>query len=346
MSWLAGIVGAIKERARSLLAAPLRSMLRGPSGGTPVVRTRPTKTEKKMRRYLRVTERRKYGREVKAAKLRDAQQERREWLQTLDAEGRAEEKRLAHEAMAATRLANDALKASELARLKTVYADGSGATRVAIDLAYMEKMSPKERKSLGRQLGYAYSTNRKLDHPFALHVCALPAAEVATSDWLPNGFDRWTVRTTEGEAGASFPVDELIYLSPDSPNVLDRIDPAHVYVVGGLVDGTVKKSTTLRRAQQLGVRTARLPIQEHAAALKHVLTINGVIELLARFRDTGDWATALQPDLLSLAKKNSRGIAPRKGGDAGPSGEGEGAGQAAVGGAPAAADDAGTDART
>jgi tRNA (guanine9-N1)-methyltransferase len=339
-SWVSGVVGAIRDATHSLLAArPWRSMLAATAGGAPVARTRPTKSEKKLRRYLKVTERRKHGREVKAAKLRDAQTERRAWFQTLDADARAEAQRAQREASASARLATDAVKAAELARLKAAYAEGSGATRVAIDLAYMEQMSLKERKSLGRQLGYAYSTNRKLDAPFALHVCGLPAAAVAASEWLPSGFERWTVRTTDGEAGASFPLGELVYLSPDSPHVLVAVDPAHTYVVGGLVDGTVKKSTTMRRARELGVRTARLPIQEHAAALKSVLTINGVVELLARFRDTGDWATALQPDLLSLAKKNARGVA------AGRAGEGGGASAAAAAagavGAPAAADDAG-----
>jgi Trm5-related predicted tRNA methylase len=33
-----------------------------------------------------------------------------------------------------------------------------------------------------------------------------------------------------------FPQSSLVYLSPDSPNVLEQLDPTKVYVIGGLVD--------------------------------------------------------------------------------------------------------------
>ncbi|XP_076365760.1 tRNA methyltransferase 10 homolog A-like [Tachypleus tridentatus] len=35
--------------------------------------------------------------------------------------------------------------------------------------------------------------------------------------------------------------EELIYLSPDSPHVLTDLNPEVVYVIGGLVDETVKR---------------------------------------------------------------------------------------------------------
>ena len=37
---------------------------------------------------------------------------------------------------------------------------------------------------------------------------------------------------------------QVVYLTPDSDNVLRKIDPSLVYVIGGLVDDTVLKDTS------------------------------------------------------------------------------------------------------
>jgi hypothetical protein len=42
-----------------------------------------------------------------------------------------------------------------------------------------------------------------------------------------------------------------------------EVDPAKVYVIGGLVDTQVIKWASLRRAQQHHVPCARLPLREH-----------------------------------------------------------------------------------
>ncbi len=38
-----------------------------------------------------------------------------------------------------------------------------------------------------------------------------------------------------------FQQDDVVYLSPDSDNVLQSVDAGKVYVLGGLVDETVQK---------------------------------------------------------------------------------------------------------
>eukprot|EP01126_Amoeba_proteus_P014313 TRINITY_DN16250_c0_g1_i2.p1 TRINITY_DN16250_c0_g1~~TRINITY_DN16250_c0_g1_i2.p1 ORF type:complete len:154 (-),score=44.76 TRINITY_DN16250_c0_g1_i2:100-561(-) len=59
-----------------------------------------------------------------------------------------------------------------------------------------------------------------------------------------------------------FPSEDLIYLSPDSENILIELDHTKVYVIGGLVDHNQLKGLSLRRAREQGISTARLPICE------------------------------------------------------------------------------------
>ena len=46
---------------------------------------------------------------------------------------------------------------------------------------------------------------------------------------------------TEKSPEDLFQSEDLIYLSPDSKNILTSLDASKIYVIGGIVDGTVKK---------------------------------------------------------------------------------------------------------
>ena len=63
-------------------------------------------------------------------------------------------------------------------------------------------------------------------------------------------------------------------------NVIAR--RVQVYVVGGLVDRSVKKQASLSRAAALGARCVRLPLQEYAPGVNNArlpLTLCAVLEL-------------------------------------------------------------------
>ncbi|NXD73596.1 TM10B methyltransferase, partial [Eolophus roseicapillus] len=76
-----------------------------------------------------------------------------------------------------------------------------------------------------------------------------------------------------------FPLDAIVYLTPDSENVLEDIDPNKVYILGGLVDESIHKKLTLQRAREQSLQTARLPIREYM--VKAVNTKNYHSETLA-----------------------------------------------------------------
>lgn len=283
-----GGLAGILRLAMQFFAHPWLAFLRT----TVATSKRPSKTEKKFARYLRCKE----GHRRKAARIREqraeaastAREKREAYLATLSADERAKVEAERLQSFLAIRKSAEEAKAAETARLLDALDSG---LRVAIDCAYNTLMSQKEQKSLARQLCFAYASNRKLAEPFSLHICGLGDSLPHS---LPDGFDRWHVRTAAEEACAHFPREQVVYLTPDSPHTLDAIDERCAYVIGGLVDGTIKKSQSLQRAEQWGVRTARLPIQEHALDCKPVLTINGVVELLAAFRETANWGEAIR----------------------------------------------------
>ncbi|KAI8251723.1 tRNA (guanine(9)-N1)-methyltransferase [Colletotrichum sp. SAR11_239] len=112
------------------------------------------------------------------------------------------------------------------------------------------------------------------------------------------------------------PVDELkniVYLSADSPNTIDRLEPGVSYVIGGLVDRNREKGLCHRRARELGIKTAKLPIGEYMnISSRRVLATNHVMEIMLKWLETGDWAEAF----LSVIPKRKEAHLKGEGGSA------------------------------
>ncbi|NXD30160.1 TM10B methyltransferase, partial [Spelaeornis formosus] len=103
-----------------------------------------------------------------------------------------------------------------------------------------------------------------------------------------------------------FPLEAIVYLTPDSENVLEDIDPNKVYVLGGLVDESIHKQLTLRRARQQSLQTARLPIREYMVKAPNArnyhsetLAINQVFDVLSTYYETRSWPAALRAGVSS-----------------------------------------------
>ncbi|NXN16093.1 TM10B methyltransferase, partial [Indicator maculatus] len=98
-----------------------------------------------------------------------------------------------------------------------------------------------------------------------------------------------------------FPLEAVVYLTPDSENVLEDIDANKVYVLGGLVDESIHKKLTLQRAQEQALQTARLPIREYMVKStstrnyhSETLAINQVFDVLSTYYKTQSWPAALK----------------------------------------------------
>lgn len=168
---------------------------------------------------------------------------------------------------------------------------------VVIDLDFDALMTERERTSLACQLGYCYSANRNAGFSLRLHLSSLHgrmAAQVARV----GGSENWPVARHESSYLEAFDRDSLVYLSSESEHVLDALDPARVYVIGGLVDHNRHKGLTHSRAVAAGIATARLPIAEHVdteagGAGRRVLAVNHVFEILALRASGVAWPEAL-----------------------------------------------------
>lgn len=90
-----------------------------------------------------------------------------------------------------------------------------------------------------------------------------------------------------------FTTDSVVYLSADSSETLDKLEPYTSYVIGGLVDRNREKNLCQKRAVDKGIRTAKLPIGEYLQmASRKVLATNHVVEIMSKWLDHGDWSKA------------------------------------------------------
>jgi tRNA (guanine9-N1)-methyltransferase len=159
-------------------------------------------------------------------------------------------------------------------------------------------MSPKEVTSLASQIRYCYSDNRRSPHPVFVSATSFGGETRAVLEridgfpegWVGRGFDCHT----ESMEKVHDP-SKLVYLTSDSPNVLDDLDNDKVYVIGGIVDRNRLKRATMDRAKELGIATAKLPITQHLKLFTtKVLTCNHVFGILLKYRDCGkDWKKAM-----------------------------------------------------
>eukprot|EP01147_Barroeca_monosierra_P006953 gene6954-7609_t len=174
------------------------------------------------------------------------------------------------------------------------------AVCIAVDMGLGDCMSRKELIKLSDQVRRLYGAN--LSAPSPCHVYLTDMHSESTILKLCRrrnvGFEDYLLTLSEKTHLEIFPKDQLVFLTPDSPNVLVDVLPSKVYVLGGLVDEQIKKNLTLNRAVEASVTTARLPIPEfsNAGATRYapVLSINQVFEALLTVANNSDWGAALQ----------------------------------------------------
>jgi tRNA (guanine9-N1)-methyltransferase len=135
---------------------------------------------------------------------------------------------------------------------------------------------------------------------------------------------------TSGISGTSTPTHvesspSIIYLSSDSENTLTTLSPYTSYIIGGLVDKNRYKGICYKRARELGIPTAKLPIGEYMTMQSRtVMTTNHVVEIMIRWLEDGDWGKAF----LRVIPKRKEAKLKRKAGALNEEGERDAGGEA------------------
>ncbi|KAI4594041.1 tRNA (guanine(9)-N(1))-methyltransferase [Pestalotiopsis sp. 9143b] len=112
-------------------------------------------------------------------------------------------------------------------------------------------------------------------------------------EMAPTGRAKKHDPTPQPEPEAEDVDKSIVYLTADSPYVLDRLEPNTSYVIGGIIDRNRHKGLCYKVARERNVRTAKLPIGEFMVLHdRHVLATNHVVEIMLRWLELGDWGAA------------------------------------------------------
>ena len=197
-----------------------------------------------------------------------------------------------------------------------------------IDCAFDNLMHERERISLASQITRCYSDNhrapfkahlaisswggelrKRFDNILSQHYKKWRGVRVLEEDFV-EAADRateWMAGRGGGKLAGAFALNaedassskdlatqgEVVYLTSDSENTLDRLKPYSTYIIGGLVDKNRHKGICYKSACDRGVKTAKLPIGEYMdMQSRYVLATNHVVEIMVRWLECGDWGEA------------------------------------------------------
>ena len=174
--------------------------------------------------------------------------------------------------------------------------------RVAVECSFASVMNLKEHRSLLAQVLRVYGHNKKAPTPLDLHLTGLsvtPPECLPPPDHLSAWENDGQIKLLQPCAEEVWRPDELLWLSPDATKTLEAPLSQYrdrVIVIGGLIDKSVKKGMTLKRAVNSGAEAYRLPVREHAprADLHPIMTVTGVIQVLCALEGGATWADAFE----------------------------------------------------
>nr|XP_056711141.1 tRNA methyltransferase 10 homolog A [Euleptes europaea] len=166
--------------------------------------------------------------------------------------------------------------------------------RLIIDCSFDSLMELKDVKKLHKQIQRCYAENRKALHPVLFYLTSHGGQLKDNMDETDKGWINWKdIHIKPEHYSELVKKEDLVYLTSDSPDVLNELDESKAYVIGGLVDHNHHKGITYKRAQELGISHAQLPLGIFVKMnSRKVLAVNHVFEIILAYLEKRVWEEA------------------------------------------------------
>lgn len=182
--------------------------------------------------------------------------------------------------------------------------------RIVIDLDFEDYMTQNEISKSVQQVARIYAANRHSDNPSQLYLTSLKGKILDRFAIMNKGYANWDINHSDKDYVELFnePMlneienkEQFIYLTADTDDTLPSVDEildkyeSKIFIIGGLVDHNRHKKLCFDRAQQHGIRTAKLPITDHVKLnQRQILSTVTVFEiLLEAFSSHKPWSEIL-----------------------------------------------------
>ncbi|XP_020221155.1 tRNA (guanine(9)-N1)-methyltransferase [Cajanus cajan] len=228
---------------------------------------------------------------LKEQRRRDVERKRKEWEESLASVREDEREKLLESRRNLRKERMEKRSQEKECKRERLSLAREHGQNVVVDLQFSHLMNPNEIHSLVQQIMYCYAVNGRCVSPAHLWLTGCEGEMESALKRIP-GFEKWIIEKDNRSyiEALSDRKEDLVYLTADSETVLEELDLKKVYVIGGLVDRNRWKGITLKKAQEQGIQTAKLPIGNFMKmSSSQVLTVNQVVEILLKFLETRDW---------------------------------------------------------
>jgi len=173
--------------------------------------------------------------------------------------------------------------------------------RIIIDMGFGDDTKQSSLDNVCKQLGHVVVNNFAALRPSKLFAVGMNESveemlkEKASNAWLE---EKGLFESFEKNLLDVFHKDEIVYLSADAEETITSFESSKAYAIGGILDHNNLKGLTFKKAKELGIACAKLPIEDYLRkrgreAGKKVLTINQVAAIISDHMASQSWVFAL-----------------------------------------------------